>query len=412
MVKYKIFSNQDQLKCRHLGNGFKETINSEIVMRTIINEALYNDYKIIINNGNLIIKTADTKVIIEDYQNPLASNLLSSLKDKFEAGYLPESFCRKVDPELYNRPTKKSTLKGFVKKGAITLLCAVFVASVLKNNMMAFKNDYNENRIFDFFTSRVEKDETTEKENVEEEAQKAAIEAAIEKAKEEEKRLYTEKVIDFIYREQITVEQFCQYLTLLVDGNNPFNLGFKNEEEAFLRICFKNELSYPEKFLMIMVKGGYTYEELDYVCAGCVAEAAGEGTCYEDAYAVASTLLNRIHNEWYYNNYGDNFYKQFTAPDQYSVVLGEMIYDYMGCIDLVGYQAVIDALYSGEPMHDYLEFRGHWVDVEVPHEQFVSNGNKFMIKQKPEKYVDYEEEITKEEVMKRVLVLNDIIPKV
>jgi len=56
-------------------------------------------------------------------------------------------------------------------------------------------------------------------------------------------------------------------------------------------------------------------------------------------------------------------------------------------------------------MHDYLEFRGSWVDVKK-YEQFVSGGNKYLVRMKEQNIVSQSEE-TKEEVMTLVLKNNN-----
>ncbi|MCI9281263.1 MAG: hypothetical protein HFI49_03285 [Bacilli bacterium] len=124
------------------------------------------------------------------------------------------------------------------------------------------------------------------------------------------------------------------------------------------------ELTYEEKMQAIMEREGYTYEELDAVCAGCVAESCGDPNCYDEAYRVASTIDNRTHSEPYVrdvsNAFGENagysIYYQFIAPYQFSVYSNGSYEDYLGRIDLRGYQAAIDMFYSGVPSHNYLNF--------------------------------------------------------
>ena len=89
------------------------------------------------------------------------------------------------------------------------------------------------------------------------------------------------------------------------------------------------ELTYEEKMQAIMEREGYTYEELDAVCAGCVSESCGDPNCYDEAYRVASTIDNRTHSEPYVrdvsNAFGENagysIYYQFIAPYQFSVIV-------------------------------------------------------------------------------------------
>lgn len=124
------------------------------------------------------------------------------------------------------------------------------------------------------------------------------------------------------------------------------------------------ELTYEEKMLAIMEREGYSYDELDAVCASCVAESCGDPNCYNEAYNVASTFNNRTHCPAYVNdvsnffgeNAGYSIYYQLIAPNQFSVWSNGSYKEYLGRIDLVGYQAAIDMFYSGVPSHNYLNF--------------------------------------------------------
>lgn len=215
---------------------------------------------------------------------------------------------------------------------------------------------------------------------------------------------YREAIYNFLVKEEITLDQFSNLLTLMVEGNSPFPFTYKNELEVFLDLCFRSDRSTEEKMLITMIRDNISYDELDSVCAGCVSEAYSCGECYDDAYAVASTILNRIHDTGYVGNYGTNPYNQFIAPDQFSVYASKDYLNYLGCRDLPAYKAAVDALYSRESMHRYLEFRASWVDVPYSHESFVEGGNQFLVKQKDSRYLPDEEiEIDREEIMSLVL---------
>lgn len=191
---------------------------------------------------------------------------------------------------------------------------------------------------------------------------------------------------DILIKENLTEEGLNQVLDNLVD-NPIFDFKYSSREEALYGLAF-NEHTYEEKMLIVMARRGNTYEEVDTVCAGGVAEASGEGTNYIDAYAVGSTIINRTRYRSYYNTYGDDIYKIFTGPKQFSVYSSGLYKRFLGRIDLPGYQAMIDVLYSEESMHDYLEFRGNRVNLTIPYETFTDGGNKHIIKMQEEYIVD------------------------
>ncbi len=142
------------------------------------------------------------------------------------------------------------------------------------------------------------------------------------------------------------------------------NAVVDNVEKASDYLYSMCELSYPEKMQVIMEREGYTYDQLDAVCAGCVSESCGDPNCYDEAYRVASTIDNRTHSDPYVRdinkvfgeNAGYSIYYQFIAPSQFSVYESGSYKKYLGRIDLVGYQAAIDMFYSGVPIHNYLNF--------------------------------------------------------
>ncbi len=111
------------------------------------------------------------------------------------------------------------------------------------------------------------------------------------------------------------------------------------------------------KFLIVLARDGYIYDQLDYMCARIVGESTDDGHCYDDAYAVASTLINRSHILWYVNNYGHNFYNIFTTLGQYEIEVSGNYLKFLGAIDLEGYLAAIDAFYTRKYTHKWLQFR-------------------------------------------------------
>lgn len=121
---------------------------------------------------------------------------------------------------------------------------------------------------------------------------------------------------------------------------------------------------YEQKMLYIMERDGYTYEELDAVCAACVAESYGDGNCYDEGYDIASIFNNRTHSnafvyevsEFFGENAGYSYYNQLRAPGQFGVWSSGSYKKYLGRIDLLAYQGAIDMFYSGVPSHNYLNF--------------------------------------------------------
>lgn len=140
--------------------------------------------------------------------------------------------------------------------------------------------------------------------------------------------------------------------------------GSLKSEPIQIETLEPTELTYEEKMLAIMEKDGYTYEELDAVCAACVAESYGDGNCYDECYDIASVFYNRTHSYAYVadvdkafgENTGYSYYNQLRAPSQFSVWSNGSYKDHLGRIDLLGYQAAIDMFYSKEPSNDYLNF--------------------------------------------------------
>lgn len=239
-----------------------------------------------------------------------------------------------------------------------------------------------------------------------------SIESETETQLLESDNTYSENLITTFEKEQavmdkenLTMEKLYTLLDLMLIGNSPFVKAFNSCEEALDYLYESEYRTYEDMMLIIMARDGYCYNELDAVCAGCVAEARGGGTCYIDAYAVASVFLNRTNYIPYINSHTVNYYTQFVAPNQFQVYDNETYLDFLGRIDLPGYQAAIDAFYSKLSMHDYLEFRGSWVDVKK-YEQFVSGGNKYLVRMKEQNIVSQSEE-TKEEVMTLVLKNNN-----
>ena len=79
------------------------------------------------------------------------------------------------------------------------------------------------------------------------------------------------------------------------------------EEARQLTIIEPAEPTYEEKMQAIMEREGYTYDQLDAVCAGCVAESYGDGNCYDECYRIANIFYNRTHDVAYVNDVNKAF---------------------------------------------------------------------------------------------------------
>ena len=148
--------------------------------------------------------------------------------------------------------------------------------------------------------------------------------------------------------------------------------------DTYAEINISNE----DKREIILQKYQLTSDEFDVLCAIVLAEA--EYNSYEDAYAVINTIYNRTKsNRWiksvnnkFGNNKGENLYYQAIAPRQFTVYEHGSYKKYLGDRKSIGYQAIIDFLYTEELLHNYLSFRSHYIKVDGS-ETFSSKGNNF-----------------------------------
>ena len=108
---------------------------------------------------------------------------------------------------------------------------------------------------------------------------------------------------------------------------------------------------------------------------------------YEDAYAVINTIYNRTHAKNWVRSVSNNFgkdkgtslYYQAIQPGQFTVYKSGSYKRHLNETNSVGYNAIIDFLYSEEVMHDYLSFRSHSIKVNGS-ESFASGGNNYFNK--------------------------------
>jgi len=109
-----------------------------------------------------------------------------------------------------------------------------------------------------------------------------SIESETETQLLESDNTYSENLITTFEKEQavmdkenLTMEKLYTLLDLMLIGNSPFVKAFNSCEEALDYLYESEYRTYEDMMLIIMARDGYSYNELDAVCAGCVAEARG-----------------------------------------------------------------------------------------------------------------------------------------
>ena len=161
-------------------------------------------------------------------------------------------------------------------------------------------------------------------------------------------------------------------------------------------IVYHNYDSYLEfvldkngKIDYILEKYNLSRNEFNTLTAICLSEA--QAGSYEDAYAVINTIYNRTHsknwvrsvNSYFGNGKGNNLYYQAISPNQFVVYQSGSYKGHLNDTNSVGYNAIIDFLYTEKVMHDYLSFRAYSIKVNGS-ESFAKNGNNYFNKIKDE----------------------------
>ena len=97
-------------------------------------------------------------------------------------------------------------------------------------------------------------------------------------------------------------------------------------------------------------------DQMDFICA----VVAQEGGCsYEGALAVISCIMNRVdHGGWG----GSDVISVITAPGQFSAYLDGAYEKYLGASLPEVRQAVTDCMENGIRSHNYMSFRGYYVE--------------------------------------------------
>lgn len=141
-------------------------------------------------------------------------------------------------------------------------------------------------------------------------------------------------------------------------------------------------ITQEDKIKVILEKYDLTKDQFNVLCAIVLSEA--EGSSYEDAYAVINTIYNRTHSKnWVksVSNYfgegkGNNLYYQAISPNQFVVYEHGTYKKNLNNTKSIGYEAIIDFLYTENIIHNYLSFRSHNIKVKDS-VAFSENGNNY-----------------------------------
>lgn len=145
---------------------------------------------------------------------------------------------------------------------------------------------------------------------------------------------------------------------------------------------YTTAITKEDKVKIILEKYNLSKDQFKILSAIVLSEA--QANSYEDAYAVINTIYNRTHsknwvksiNNRYGNNKGENLYYQAIAPRQFVVYEHGSYKKNLGNTESVGYDAIIDFLYTEEVMHNYLSFRAHSIKIKNS-ESFSKKGNNY-----------------------------------
>lgn len=145
---------------------------------------------------------------------------------------------------------------------------------------------------------------------------------------------------------------------------------------------YTKSITKEDKINSILERYKLTKEQFNILSAIVLSEA--DKNSYEDTYAVINTIYNRTHSKnWvksvsnrFGNNKGENLYYQAISPNQFVVYEHGTYKNNLNNTNCVGYDAIIDFLYTEEVMHNYLSFRANNVKVKNS-ETFSKNGNRY-----------------------------------
>ena len=128
----------------------------------------------------------------------------------------------------------------------------------------------------------------------------------------------------------------------------------------------------------------YELKEEEFKTLSAIVLTEAEHNSYADAYAVINTIYNRTQSKSfvatidniYGENTGNSLYYQAIAPNQFVVYQKGYYKRNLDNTNCVGYDAIIDFLYTEKTMHNYLSFRANYIHINNS-ESFSENGNNY-----------------------------------
>lgn len=144
----------------------------------------------------------------------------------------------------------------------------------------------------------------------------------------------------------------------------------------------KDVLSYSEK-KKIALKN-YKLSEEKYNVVASIIASESKPNSYNESYAVASVIFNRTNSKRWVNHVnniygrgnGTSLYYQAIAPNQFTVYSSGSYKKYLNSVPKAVNEALIDLLYTEEPLHNYLSFRSSSYK-GANTVQFEKGGNKY-----------------------------------
>ena len=427
------------LVCEKIDNEGKISfINDNKMFHYIITSFIQDDYGVVIKGTNLYLFGNGVTLILRKFPMIINNKLLGNLK-KSIITKIPED---KLVPEERNATKKKKRdnifkknsslalmLSGAIVLGSVSLACLLTDSNSLKDTRATitktaskpitlaehtciFESLLSEEEFSSLYQNLVD-DNIIKNIPVSSESFKNFLAFyPTMLVKTEPNITYEEKCLTVRQRDYLTKDMLDKLLVSMCEGIVP-EVKFSSSDEALDYLYENEDRTYYEKMLIIMVRDNLTYDQLDDICAGIVAEG---GDYYDEGYRVASVGYNRYHSVAFVNSFGEGLYTQFLAPSQFSVFSGSKPYlKNKGRIDSPGYQGAIDMFYSRQTSIDCLSFRGLGTSVPASWESFMDNGNRFGCHQEEsDKYkLEYEclfeEEMIQDTAKKIVDNISDVI---
>lgn len=145
---------------------------------------------------------------------------------------------------------------------------------------------------------------------------------------------------------------------------------------------YSEVIAKEDKIISILERYKLTREQFNILSAIVLSES--DKNSYEDTYAVINTIYNRTHSKsWvksvsnrYGKNNGNNLYYQAISPNQFVVYEHGTYKKNLNNTNCIGYDAIIDFLYTEKVMHNYLSFRSNNIKMKNS-ESFSKNGNNY-----------------------------------